>query len=168
MITKVHGQLLCNMYACLPLTLVHRLCQIDLCTYTSMNTELTANMTTNQPCLPHCLHHLLPPTNSASGRHSTRLIDVHNTRARTQLRKNTILMNFCNKQILVPTFSIKLIHVLFFFVFVISLKRGSHKFLKTFVFLPIGKYKDYIIILLGMLSCCLINTLVYICSSSAC
>ena len=30
--------------------------------------------------------------------------------------------------------------------FVISLKRGSHKFLKTFVFLPIGKYKDYIII----------------------
>ena len=45
----------------------------------------------------HCLHHLLPPTNSASGRHSTRLIDVHNTRARTQLRKNTFLMNFCNK-----------------------------------------------------------------------
>ena len=40
------------------------------------------------------------------------------------------------------TFSIKLTHVLFFFV--ISLKRGSHKFLKTFVFLPIGKYKDYI------------------------
>ena len=83
----------------------------------------------------HCLHHLLPPTNGASG-----IIDVHNTRARTQLRKNTFLMNFCNKYS--STFSIKLTHVLFFFVR--SLKRGSHKFLKTFVFLPIGKYKDYI------------------------
>lgn len=45
----------------------------------------------------HCLHPLLPPTNSARGRHSTRLKDVHNTRARTVLRKNTFLLSYCNK-----------------------------------------------------------------------
>jgi hypothetical protein len=44
----------------------------------------------------HCLHHLLPPTKSKTGRHSARLKDIHIVKCRTVLRKSSFILAYSN------------------------------------------------------------------------